>query len=199
MKILLFGAGGTIGQAVARELGSRHQLIRVGRTGGDLQADLADGASLRAAFEKAGAIDAIACAAGNVRFKPLDQLSDDDYRFGIEDKLLGQVRLVSLGGRQLSDGGSFTLISGILNYDPIAGGASASMVNGALDGFVRAAALELPRGQRINLVSPALLDESLTKYGAFFPGHETVPGARVGRAYAKSIEGRITGQIIRVI
>jgi NAD(P)-dependent dehydrogenase (short-subunit alcohol dehydrogenase family) len=118
---------------------------------------------------------------------------------GLGNKLMGQVNLVLIGQRYVNDGGSFTLTSGVLSHDPIRYGASASLVNGAIDAFVRAAAIELDRGVRINAVSPGVLVESLPVFGEYFRGHEPVPGARVGNAYLKSVEGRLTGQVFHVL
>lgn len=98
----------------------------------------------------------------------------------------------------LSDKGSITLISGILSEEPINWGVSASTVNGAIDHFVKAAACELPRGLRINVVSPTVLAESMDKYADFFPGLVPVPAARVALAYQKSVLGIQTGQVFRV-
>ena len=56
----------------------------------------------------------------------------------------------------------------------------------------------MPRGYRVNVVSPGLLDVSVPRYGAWFPGHEPVAAERVGLAYAKSVEGAVTGQVIIV-
>jgi hypothetical protein len=111
---------------------------------------------------------------------------------------MGQVNLALAAREHLVDGGSITLTSGILSEQPIAGGSSASMVNGALEGFVRAAAIELPRGLRINLVSPSILVESMAAFGSFFRGFEPVPAARAALAYSRSVEGLQTGQIYQV-
>lgn len=143
-------------------------------------------------------MDAIACTAGVTPFKPLAELTRADYSAGLTDKLLGQIELVSQGIDHLSDGGSFTLVSGVLAYDPIVTGAVAAAVNGALDAFVRAAAIELPRGLRINAVSATVFEEAWDAYGDYFPGHRPVPVAEAGRAYVKSVRGRQTGQIYRV-
>jgi len=85
------------------------------------------------------------------------------------------------------DGGSFTLTSGVLDRDPIRHGSAAATANGALAGFVRAAARELPHGLRINAIRPGLLETSVPRFGAMFPGHEPVPAARVGKAFVKSV------------
>lgn len=198
MKILLIGAGGTIGSAVDKELSQRHEVIRIGRNSGDLQVDISDSASIRKLFEQTGKFDALICAAGNVTFAPLSEMSDDSFALGLKDKLMGQVNLLLIGREFANDGASFTFTTGVLNHDPIRSGASAAMVNGALDSFVRAAAIELPRGLRVNSVSPTVLTEALGKYAPYFRGFKSVPAADVALAYAKSVEGLQTGQTLHV-
>ncbi|EIM16183.1 short chain dehydrogenase [Pseudomonas chlororaphis] len=194
MKILLIGANGTIGSAVDKELSQRHEVIRIGRTSGDFQVDISDSASIRALFEQTGTFDALICAAGNVTFAPLGEMSEQHFALGLQDKLMGQVNLLLIGREFANDGASFTFTSGILNRDPIRSGASAALVNGAIDGFVRAAAIELPRGLRVNSVSPTVLVEAMDSYAPYFRGYKPVPGADVALAYAKSVEGLQTGQ-----
>ncbi|CAI8715836.1 Short chain dehydrogenase [Pseudomonas chlororaphis] len=194
MKILLIGANGTIGSAVDKELSQRHEIIRIGRTSGDFQVDISDNASIRALFEQTGTFDALICAAGNVTFAPLGEMSEQHFALGLQDKLMGQVNLLLIGREFANDGASFTFTSGILNRDPIRSGASAALVNGAIDGFVRAAAIELPRGLRVNSVSPTVLVEAMDSYAPYFRGYKPVPGADVALAYAKSVEGLQTGQ-----
>ena len=77
-------------------------------------------------------------------------------------------------------------------------GTAAATANAALSGFVTSAAIEMPRGLRINVVSPGLLDISAPKYGQWFHGHELVAANRVGLAFAKSVEGANTGKVIIV-
>jgi NAD(P)-dependent dehydrogenase (short-subunit alcohol dehydrogenase family) len=199
MRILLIGASGTIGRAVAAELGTRHELVTAGRSTGDVRLDIADPASICAAYARAGRLDAVVCAAGKVTFKPLAEMSAADYEVGLRHKLMGQVNLVLLGREHLADGGSFTLTGGVLEDDPIVAGSSASMVNGALSAFARAAAIELDRGLRVNVVSPGVITEALDAYAPFFRGFEPVPAARAALAYAKSVEGRRTGEVFRVL
>ncbi|AMS13936.1 short chain dehydrogenase [Pseudomonas chlororaphis] len=194
MKILLIGASGTIGSAVDKELSQRHEIIRIGRTSGDFQVDISDSTSIRALFEQIGRFDALICAAGNVSFAPLGEMSAQHFVLGLQDKLMGQVNLLLIGREFANDGASFTFTSGILNRDPIRSGASAALVNGAIDGFVRAAAIELPRGLRVNSVSPTVLEEAMDSYAPYFRGYKPVPGADVALAYAKSVEGLQTGQ-----
>ena len=199
MRVVIVGASGTIGQAVAKELAPRHEIVAVGSKSGDVRLDVTDAGSIRAGLVQIGPFDALVSAAGKVKFAPLDAMTEADYAIGLKDKLMGQVNLVLVGREFIADGGSFTLTSGVLAHDPIRFGSSASMVNGAVEAFVRAAAIELPRGLRINAVSPGVLLESMPGYGPFFRGHEPVPAARVGLAYAKSVEGARTGQVFEVL
>lgn len=200
MKIVIVGASGTVGRAVVAELdqNGQHELIRVGHRQGDVLVDLTDEASVDALFSRTGKVDAIIATTGNVFFGPLNEMTAEDFTLGLQDKLLGQVRLALKGQHFLNDGGSITLTSGIIADVPIAQGVNATTVNAALAGFVKAAACELPRGIRINLVSPTLLTESEAAYGPFFPGFESVPAARVALAFRRSVEGVQSGQVFKV-
>ena len=198
MRILVVGASGTVGQAAIKALSARHEIVTAGRSAGDVRVDLMDEASVRAMFEKLGRLDAVVSAAGHVHFGPVATMTPTQFRKGLDDKLMGQINLVLIGLPHVNDGGSFTLTSGIIDRDPIRQGSNAAAVNGAIGGFVKGAAIEMPRGIRINAVSPGLLEESAQKYDGFFPGHEPVSSARVGLAYVKSVDGALTGQVIAI-
>jgi NAD(P)-dependent dehydrogenase (short-subunit alcohol dehydrogenase family) len=198
MKILLIGASGTIGSAVANELEQRHDVLRIGRTRGDYQVDISSSASIRSLFEQTGRFDALVCAAGNVTFAALEDMTEEHFALGLNDKLIGQVNLLLIGREFINDGGSFTFTTGITSHDPIRTGSSASLVNGAIDAFVKAAAIELPRGLRVNSVSPNVLVEAMPAYAPYFRGFKPVPAADVALAYAKSVEGLQTGQTYHV-
>lgn len=198
MKIMIIGGTGTIGSAVAHLLRARHEVVTVGGRSGDFQVDMSSETSIRALFESVGRCDAVICASGSVRFKTLSDMSAEDYQFGLQHKLMGQVNLVLIGKNYLSEQGSFTLTSGILNHDPILASSSAAMVNGALEGFVRAAAMDLPHKMRINVVSPTVITESMPKYATYFCGYVPVDASIAAQAYVKSVEGAQTGQIYRV-
>jgi len=199
MKIVIIGASGTVGRAVTDELSRRHEVIRVGRTQGDEQVDITSQASVQALFEKIGPVDAIVSASGGLYFGPLATMKDSDFNQGLQDKLLGQVRLALAAKHHLNAGGSITLTSGIVSAQPIRDGANATAVNHALEGFVRAAALELlPRGLRINVVSPNVLVESMEAYGPYFPGFEAVTAQRAALAFQRAVEGIQSGETITV-
>ena len=204
LRILLIGASGVLGRAIAAELSPRHDIISAGSKTGDIRIDITDPASIEAALKSVGPLDAVASAAGAVNFHPLSAikpvaLAESSYGLGLANKLMGQVNLALAARDVLREDGSITLIAGVLSLDPIVFGSSASMVNGAIESFARAAAIELPRGLRINAVSPTVFEESMGSYGPFFRGSDPVPVARAARAFSRSIEGRQTGQVYRVV
>ncbi len=203
LRILVVGASGVLGRAVVAELGARHEIVSAGSKSGDIRLDIADPESIAAGLRAAGPIDAVACAAGAVNYAPLSAIAPapiagSAYGLGLTNKLMGQVNLTLAAREWLRDGGSITLISGVLADEPIVAGSSASMVNGALESFARAAAIELPRGIRINVVSPTVFEESMDGYGPFFRGFDPVPVLRAARAFSRSVEGRRTGQVYKV-
>ncbi|MGZ3183066.1 MAG: short chain dehydrogenase [Telluria sp.] len=198
MKVIVIGATGTIGQHVVQQLKARHEVIEVGSKSGQYTADIADLRSVEALFDKVGKVDAVVVAAGNVHFGPLAEITPEQFRVGLDSKVMGQVNVAQVAARHLTDGGSITLTSGVLADSPIRFGAAATMANAAVEGYVRGAAIELPRGIRINVVSPTVLEESLPAYGPFFLGWEAAPGQRVANAYVRSVEGAQTGQVYKV-
>ena len=193
MKFLVVGSTGLIGSYVAKTLSKHGTVIGVSRTT-QISVDVKDPASIKAMYEKVGKVDAIASCIGKVAFKPVTELSYEDYLMGFKDKALGQVELVRAGINYLNDNGSFTLMTGILARDPIPSGSVAALANGAIESFTLAAAIDLPRGLRINTVSPNVLVEA-TSYHPSFPGYHQVSAQSVADAYVKSILGKQTGQI----
>ncbi|GAC1358762.1 MAG: short chain dehydrogenase [Variovorax sp.] len=156
--------------------------------------DISSAESLRALFAQAGPLDGVVCAAGAARFKPLAQLEDDDFSFSLQNKLMGQVNLIRLALQHVRDGGAIVVTSGILSRLPAPGGGAISLVNAGLEGFARAAALEAPRGIRLNVVSPPWVSETLVQLGMDPKGG--LPATIVAQAYVKVVEGSMTGQVI---
>lgn len=198
MRVLLIGASGTIGSAVRKELEARHEVISAGRNGADVKVDITSTDSIEAMYQTVGKVDAVISATGSTYFGSLLKLTPENNDISIQGKLKGQINLVLLGLNHVHDQGSFTLTTGIIMDDPIVGGASSAMAGGAIRAFVKAAAIEMPRGIRINNVSPTVLEEALQTYGDYFPGYEPVPASRVAQAYRKSVEGAQTGQTFTV-
>ena len=195
MRILIIGASGHVGRAAASALDG-HEIIAASRSG-QPSVDVTDPHSIERLFEGVGEVDAVIAAVGSVPFAPLSELGRDDYEAALRGKVLSQLDIVRIGTRFVRDGGSFTLTSGILAREPIATGAAASLANGALEAFVLGAAPELPRGIRINAVSPSVLEDA-PSYHSSFPGFVPVSSYRVGMAYAKSVLGVQTGEVLPV-
>ena len=198
MKIIIIGATGTLGSAITEEMKKDHDVVEVGFNDGDIQVDITDINSIKAMFEKVGPFDALLSATGAVHFGPLQDITQDQWQLGLDNKLMGQINLVMEGAKHINDGGSFTLTAGIISQDPIRYGAAASTVCSALEGFAAAAALEMPRGIRVNVVSPTILEESVHLFGSAFAGFEPVPAGVVAKAFRKSAEGAKNGQTLYV-
>jgi len=198
MKILIVGGHGTIGKTVASSLKMDNQLVIAGRTNGDITVDISNSDSIDAMFAALGAVDAIVSVAGEAKWAKFNELSEEDYYLGIKSKLMGQVNLVRIGQEYLNPKGSITLTSGILADDPVINTASAAMVNGAIHSFVKAAALEMEEGKRVNVVSAGVVEDAYERYKDYFPGHMPIPMRRVAMAYQRSLFGKDHGKIIRV-
>ena len=195
MNVLVVGGTGTIGRAVADALRAEGHTVRTAeRSGGDLQVDMRSVESIRGMLERAGRVDAIVSCAGSGAWKPLAELTDSDFELTLHYKLMGQVNLARYGVDVLADGGSVTLTSGVLAQEPMPGGAAISLVNAGLEGFARAAALEMPRGIRINVVSPPWVSETLEAMGMDPSGG--MPADDVARAYVDAVTGAHNGQVL---
>jgi NAD(P)-dependent dehydrogenase (short-subunit alcohol dehydrogenase family) len=198
MRVIIVGATGAVGKTAVDALSNRHEIIRVGKASGDVQMDIEDKGSIQAMYQQVGRVDAVVSAVGQVHFGAVEEMTSAQFMTGIHQKLLPQVNLVLEGFDYVNDGGSFTLTSGVTNRDPIPGGSCAAAANGALDGFVRGAAVDMPRGIRINAVSPEVLEACRAKYDGFFRGHRHVSDKAVGLAFSKAVEGCLTGQVMIV-
>jgi NAD(P)-dependent dehydrogenase (short-subunit alcohol dehydrogenase family) len=198
MRILIIGGHGTIGAPVAKHLSKKNEVLIAGRSKGDFQVDIADEQSIKDMYAEVGMFDAVVCIAGEAKWAPFSELSGEDFDIGLRSKLMGQVNLVRLGVAHLNPGGSFTLSTGILAEDPVPMTTSAAMVNGGIHSFVLAVNLELIDDKRINVVALGLVADAVDKYQDYFPGHNPVPMTKVINAYVKSVEGKGSGDIIRV-
>ena len=198
MKILIIGGHGTIGKPVSSHFAKDHKVIVAGRSTGDVKIDIADSTSIKKAFETIGKLDAIICIAGEAKWAPFNELSEEDYYIGLKSKLMGQVNLVRIGKDYLNPKGSITLSTGILADDPVVKTTSAAMVNGGIHSFVQAVALEVENGIRVNVVSLGVVQDAYEKYKDYFPGYNPIPMPKVVNAYVRSVLGKKSGEIIRM-
>jgi NAD(P)-dependent dehydrogenase (short-subunit alcohol dehydrogenase family) len=193
MNIVVVGASGTIGAAVVKALAGRHRVIGASRRG-EPKVDIEDTQSVAALFRSLSGLDAVVSCAGNAAFKPLPELTAADFALSLKSKLMGQIGLVLAALPNLNDGGSITLTSGILAQQPMPGSGAVSLVNAGLEGFVRAAALEAPRGIRVNVVSPPWVKETLVKLG--MDPALGLSAADVAKAYVAAVEGQYRGETL---
>lgn len=198
MKILIIGGNGTIGKPVTARFAEEHEVIVAGRMSGDVTVDISSSTSIASMFKSVGPVDAIINVAGDAKWDKFEKLSEEDYYIGIRSKMMGQVNLVRLGTEYLKDGGSITLTTGILADEPVDMTTSAAMVNGAIQSFTMAVALELENGIRVNCVSADLVADAYEKYKNYFPGNTPVPMHKVVDGYLKCVLGKINGEIIRI-
>ena len=193
MRILVVGATGTIGSEIVSALSSDHEVVGVTRHT-PVPVDISNVASIRAMYEAVGKVDAVVSAAGGTRRKPFLDLTDDDYAYSVANKLMGQVNLVRYGIDSVRDGGSFTLTTGILGRAPIPGSEAISLANLGLEGFMLAASRDMPRGIRVNVVSPPWAEETIREYNLV--GFTGLPSSLIARAYVASVTGSQSGQVI---
>ncbi|MEO7539847.1 MAG: short chain dehydrogenase [Pyrinomonadaceae bacterium] len=198
MKILLVGASGTIGKKVAAVMSKKHEVIGASRSGADVEVDITDPASIERMYGSVSNVDAVVCAAGPAKFGPFGDLTEEDFYIGIRGKMMGQVNIVRVGLRYLNDNGSFTLTTGILSDEPVVGSVAVALINGGVNSFSVAAAQEMPRGMRINVVCPTVVEDSMDEYADFFTGYDAVSMERVVNGYVRCVEGRINGRILRI-
>lgn len=193
MKVLVVGASGLIGAGVADALEAKHEVVRASRSS-EVSVDITNPESIAAMYAKVGKVDAVVSCAGKVTFKALEEISYAEFSKSLQDKALGQVELVRQGLNYVNDNGSFTLISGVVGREAIHTGSAAALANGALEQFTYAASIEMPRGIRINTVSPTVLAEA-KGYHPYFPGFAQVSLAEVSDAFIKCVDGWSTGLV----
>ena len=196
MKIVIVGASGTMGSFLSNAFETEHEIVRADRNSPNVRVDITSPESIENMYKSIGAFDALICTAGPTYVGPWKNLTDTEFRKGVDGKMMGQINLVLIGQYFINPKGSFTLISGALTHEPQKNFANASAANAAVEGFVRAAAIELDRGIRINAVSPTVIENS-PQYFPYFPGEIPTTMKQLEYGFRKSVFGANTGQIIK--
>ncbi|WP_223070446.1 short chain dehydrogenase [Paenibacillus caui] len=191
-RIIVIGGTGIIGSAVVNALEPKYEVISASRNS-SIRVDLDDMDTVDKLFTKVGKVDAVVCTAQSGKLTPLNSAQwDDDFTFGMK-KLTGQVELFRRAINNLNDHGSITLTSGTFK-EPLPGSSVGHIVNYGLEGFVRAAALELPRGIRANVVSPGWVKETLKILG--MDDAKGTAANVVAQSYVEAIEGNMQGRVL---
>lgn len=196
MKIIIVGASGTMGRHLTRAFENEHEVIKAATKSGDLRVDITAAESIENMYQQVGAFDALISTAGPTFVGPWKKMTDKEFRKGVDGKMMGQINLVLIGQHYINPNGSFTLITGALSHDPQKNFANASAANGAVEAFVRAAAIELGNGIRINAVSPTVIENS-PQYFPFFPGEIPITMQQLEYGFRKAVFGANTGQVIK--
>ena len=189
-KVLVVGATGTIGGAVAAELARDYTVIAASRTG-DEQIDLSDLSSVETGIDRIGSAAGplagiIVCAGGGI-VGAIEDLDLEAILPRLDTKLLGQVAVVRHGCRYVRPGGAIVLTSGMLEKHPLPGTSHLAIINSAIGGFVRASATELD-SVRVCAVSPGLVIESPQKVLDLFEGMSRIPAAELAQVYRRALE-----------
>lgn len=196
--VILIGALGKMGQAALTGLG-KHKIITAGRSGNvDYTVDITNEKSIIALYEQIGHFDAVVNTVGFCEYAAFEEMTESQWMNTVMSKMMGQINLVRIGQKYIADNGSFTLISGILNVKPIPYAIADATTSGAIDTFVKCVAHEMPRGTRINVINPTVLEEAWEIYGEIMPGFQPVPSKLVGKAFERSVDGFISGQVLFV-
>lgn len=192
MKIIVIGSTGTIGGAVVKALAG-HEVVGLHRKSTP-PIDIEQPASIAAAFEAVGKVDAVISCTGTGGFAPLEKLTDADFEKSLRSKLMGQVNVIRNALTYVNDNGSITVTSGTMAREPMTGGAAISMINAGIEGFAIGSAFEAPRGIRINAVAPPWITETLVAW-KMDPTHGQ-PADVAAKVYAGVVTGTQRGQII---
>ncbi len=197
MKIIIVGASGTMGKYLTNAFRQEHDVVTAASKGCDVQVDITSVASIENMYQQVDAFDALISTAGPTYVGPWKKMTDKEFRKGVDGKMMGQINLVLIGQHYINPKGSFSLITGALTYEPQLNFANASAANGAVEAFVRAAAIELDNGIRINAVSPTVIEHS-PQYFPFFPGDIPVTMQELEYGFRKAVFGANTGQVIKL-
>ncbi len=205
-KIVIVGGSSGMGLALTRRcLDSGANVTIVGRSEEKLKrasnalqnppnlsaiaADIAREDQVAGLFERIGQLDHIVSTAADIEgaYELLPAVDLKAAQRVVESKFYGPLLLAKHGAPRLLANGSITFTSGIAAYRPAARGSVVAAVNAALEGLVRALAVELAP-IRVNAVSPGWVDTPIWSFVAGDRKDETLdamarrlPVGRVGQ------------------
>ncbi len=171
-KVVVLGAGTGIGRSLALEAGAAGaEIVLAGRTRRTLEEtaarltgphqihvlDAAVEGEVATFFEAVGSFDHLVSTASQGISGPITGLDAAAIARAFTAKLWAPIFLVKYGAPRIAADGSFTFFSGIRAGRPAAGTSITSLVNGGLEAFARAMAVELGP-VRVNVISPGIVD-----------------------------------------
>ncbi|AEV31142.1 short chain dehydrogenase [Owenweeksia hongkongensis] len=195
-KAVVIGATGTIGKAVNQQLTEKgYDVIATSRKSNPTL-DIENKESIDKFFADKKDVDAVICVAGDASFGAFSNLTDEQINVGINSKLMGQINICRKALKALKPNGGIILTGGIFAHKPWPETTNIAMVNAALEGFVKALALELTEGRRILVVHPPFVKETAQAMG--MDSSNCPPAIEVARAYVRGLDGKETGKAVYV-
>ncbi|MBB6485525.1 SDR family oxidoreductase [Rhizobium lusitanum] len=204
-RVLIVGGSSGMGLALAKQsLAAGADVIiagrnaeKLGRASAELSypalstvtIDISREAEVAAMFDRIGTVDHIVSTAADIEgaYELLPNMDLSAAQRVVDSKFFGPLLLAKYGAPALSPSGSLTFTSGIAAYRPSARGSVVAAINAALEGLVRALAVELAP-IRVNAVSPGWVDTPIWAFVAGDKRNETLdamakrlPAGRVGQ------------------
>ena len=121
--------------------------------------DVRDHKAVETILNELSPIDILVTTAtgGKRAYGPFLEMDMEGYKASF-DKLWGYANVVRFGAKNISDGGSITLVSGAPARNCQPGQVALSSVGGAVEAMMRAVAREVAPRIRVNAVSPGTID-----------------------------------------
>jgi NAD(P)-dependent dehydrogenase (short-subunit alcohol dehydrogenase family) len=202
-KVIVIGAGSGIGQGVAvaaSEAGA--SVVLAGRRREPLEAtaallkgphevrvlDASVEREVAAFFEAVGPFDHLVSTVSQGATGPLKDLGAAAIERAFAAKLWAPIFLAKHAAARIAPEGSITFFSGFRAWKPGPGTSITSLVNGGLEAFTKAMAVELAP-VRLNAISPGVVDS-----GAFWERLGTEARERLFADYARKAPARRVGK-----
>lgn len=202
-RVIVIGAGSGIGRCVAvaaSEAGA--SVVLAGRKQESLEAtaallkgprevrvlDASVEAQVAAFFESVGPFDHLVSTTSQGASGPITEMGAASVERAFAAKLWAPIFLVKHAAARIAPEGSFTFFSGFRAWKPAPGTSITSLVNGGLEAFTKAMAVELAP-VRLNAISPGVVDS-----GAFWERLGADARERLFADYARRAPARRVGK-----
>ena len=178
---VILGATGGIGARLCRELAAKGAKLVIGARDGERLRTLSTELDAHAvpldatyseevsqlfgeAVERFGRVDGAANCVGSFMMKPAHRTTDDELRETFALNLGTAFGTIKAAVEHMPDGGSVVLMSSVAARVGLANHEAISAAKAAVTGLaMSAAATYLPRGLRVNVVAPGLVQTAMTQ------------------------------------